>query len=109
MVLMGSLSFLECSLDPKWLPSFSTTLLDRSSILLTGFVMLYTVRGSSRSTNWQNHSHKLEDPNWNASTYTIHDAKNAIDQNPFNVQTWNGDLSAYRAKGGKVCKLRDSP
>lgn len=45
-------------------------------------------------------------PKWNASTFTIHDAKAAIDQNPFNIQTWEGDLSAFKDRGGKVCKFR---
>lgn len=47
----------------------------------------------------------IDNPKWNASTYTIHDAKAAIDQNPFNVQTWEGDLSAFKDRGGKVCKF----
>ena len=44
------------------------------------------------------------DPSWNASTYDRLDAKIAGEQNPFNIQTWNGDLSAFKNKGGKVCK-----
>lgn len=46
-----------------------------------------------------------DDPKWNAASYSINDAKAAINQNPFNVQTWNGDLSTFKARGGKVCKL----
>lgn len=44
-----------------------------------------------------------DDPNWNASSFSRLDAKAAGDQNPFNIQTWNGDLSAFKNKGGKVC------
>ncbi|OBT98043.2 Tannase and feruloyl esterase [Pseudogymnoascus verrucosus] len=41
-------------------------------------------------------------PNWNAATFNRLDAKAAADQNPFNIQTWNGDLSDFRAAGGKL-------
>jgi feruloyl esterase len=50
-----------------------------------------------------------DNPSWNASTYSRLDAKIAGDQNPFNVQTWNGDLSAFKNKGGKVCKFAFAP
>jgi hypothetical protein len=43
-----------------------------------------------------------ENPNWNAATFNRLDAKAAADQNPFNVQTWNGNLSDFRAAGGKL-------
>ncbi len=44
----------------------------------------------------------LDDPNWNASSYSRLDAKVAGDQNPFNIQTWNGDLSTFKNKRGKI-------
>jgi feruloyl esterase len=42
------------------------------------------------------------DASWDPATFTARDAKDAIEQNPFNIQTWNGDLSAFKAAGGKV-------
>jgi feruloyl esterase len=44
----------------------------------------------------------LDDLRWNASTYSRADAKFAAEQNPFNIQTRNGDLSAFGNKGGKL-------
>jgi feruloyl esterase len=45
---------------------------------------------------------KIDDPTWSASSYTRQDAALASAQNPYNIQTWNGDLSAFKARGGKV-------
>lgn len=42
------------------------------------------------------------DPNYNASNWNIHDATAAIEQNPYNIQTWEADISAFRDAGGKV-------
>jgi len=42
------------------------------------------------------------DPTWDAATLNLDDVDNAAAQNPFNIQTWNGDLSAFQEKGGKV-------
>ena len=51
---------------------------------------------------WLKSDETTDNPNWNASSYNRLDAKAAGDQNPFNIQTWNGDLSAFKNKGGKV-------
>lgn len=43
-----------------------------------------------------------EDLTWLRSQFTVSDAKEAMDQNPFNVQTFDTDISAFRDRGGKV-------
>jgi len=47
----------------------------------------------------------IDDPTWDASKYTIFDAQVAAEQNPFNIMTWEGDLSAFQSAGGKIRKL----
>ncbi|EPE24619.1 alpha/beta-Hydrolase [Glarea lozoyensis ATCC 20868] len=42
------------------------------------------------------------DPTWSADTFSRQDAANAAQQNPYDIQTWNGDLSAFASRGGKV-------
>ncbi|KIN02684.1 hypothetical protein OIDMADRAFT_40566 [Oidiodendron maius Zn] len=64
-------------------------------------VIYYTTGAFQYSVDWFRYV-VYNNPKWNASTYTIHDAKAAIDQNPFNIQTWEGDLSAFKDRGGKV-------
>ncbi|PKS05396.1 hypothetical protein jhhlp_008772 [Lomentospora prolificans] len=44
----------------------------------------------------------FNDSDWDTTTWTPEDAKLALAQNPFNVQTFNGDLSAFKARGGKL-------
>jgi feruloyl esterase len=46
----------------------------------------------------------IDDSNWNPATFTIQDAKVAEDQNPFDIATWNPDISAFRNAGGKLRK-----
>jgi hypothetical protein len=46
----------------------------------------------------------IDDSNWNPATFTIQDAKVAEDQNPFDISTWNPDISAFRNAGGKLRK-----
>lgn len=41
-------------------------------------------------------------PNWSASTLSVQDYAYAHAKNPSNIETWNGDLSAFKNKGGKV-------
>jgi feruloyl esterase len=64
--------------------------------------MWSTVSESLNSFEKLNTDNVLDNPNWQASSYSRLDAKAAGDQNPFNIQTWNGDLSAFKNKGGKV-------
>lgn len=42
------------------------------------------------------------DRTWDAATFTRKDAAAAIEANPFNVETFDGDLSAFQESGGKV-------
>ena len=65
--------------------------------------MWCTVSGSISCEKLVISNEIADNPNWNASSYSRLDAKAAGDQNPFNIQTWNGDLSAFKNKGGKVC------
>ncbi|KAK4495323.1 hypothetical protein PRZ48_013654 [Zasmidium cellare] len=44
----------------------------------------------------------LNDPTWNASTLDAETAAYAAALNPFNIETWKGDLSAFRNRGGKI-------
>ncbi|KAL3470756.1 putative feruloyl esterase B [Aspergillus californicus] len=41
-------------------------------------------------------------PNWNATTWSVKDAEVAMKQNPYDIQTWNADLTPFRRAGGKV-------
>lgn len=43
-----------------------------------------------------------DDTQWEPSTFTFRDAQAAIDQNPFDIETWNGDLSPFQKAGGKL-------
>lgn len=42
------------------------------------------------------------DPNWDPATLGSKDYAYAASLNLFNIETWNGDLSAFKNKGGKV-------
>ncbi|KAF5344249.1 hypothetical protein D9758_012351 [Tetrapyrgos nigripes] len=39
---------------------------------------------------------------WDGRTFTLEDAAAALRQNPFNVETYNGDLSAFASRGSKL-------
>ncbi|KAJ5716181.1 hypothetical protein N7493_008092 [Penicillium malachiteum] len=41
------------------------------------------------------------DPSWDGN-FTVQDAEAALAQNPYNIQTWDGDLTPFRKTGGKV-------
>ncbi|KAI7970325.1 hypothetical protein EIK77_000539 [Talaromyces pinophilus] len=41
-------------------------------------------------------------PSWNASNWSVKDAAVALAQNPYNIQTFEGDLSPFQKTGGKV-------
>ncbi|KAL4885662.1 putative feruloyl esterase B [Aspergillus karnatakaensis] len=42
------------------------------------------------------------DPNWNATQWTVKDAERALRQNPYNIQTWDADLTPIRRAGAKI-------
>jgi feruloyl esterase len=53
---------------------------------------------------------KLADnSNWDPATFTIADAKEAEDQNPFDIATWNGNISAFQNNGGKIRRCSPFP
>ncbi|KAL4865597.1 hypothetical protein BDV12DRAFT_147695 [Aspergillus spectabilis] len=41
-------------------------------------------------------------PNWNGTKWTVKDAEVALKQNPYNIQTWDADLTPLRDAGTKV-------
>ena len=43
-----------------------------------------------------------EDLSWDPTSFTLADALFALKQNKFNLNTFNGDISAFRDRGGKV-------
>ncbi len=43
-----------------------------------------------------------DNSNWNPASFTVEDAKVAEDQNPFDIATWNGNISAFQNNGGKL-------
>jgi feruloyl esterase len=42
------------------------------------------------------------DPNWSAADLSLADTVYAPAKNPSNIETWNGDLSGFQNKGGKI-------
>jgi feruloyl esterase len=46
----------------------------------------------------------LDDTTWDASTFSLKDAQFAIEQNPFNIASWDADISAFKNAGGKLRK-----
>jgi feruloyl esterase len=42
------------------------------------------------------------DPSWSGANFTVKDAARALAQNPYNIQTWDGDISPFQKAGGKV-------
>lgn len=42
------------------------------------------------------------DTTWDGTNFSLEDAAAAISQNPFNVETWNGDLTPFASRGGKL-------
>jgi feruloyl esterase len=43
-----------------------------------------------------------QDPTWDATKLNLEDMAHASRLNPSNAETWNGDLSAFKARGSKV-------
>ncbi|KAF9460926.1 ferulic acid esterase [Collybia nuda] len=56
---------------------------------------------SDLSEDWFRHV-VYNDTTWDGRTFTLNDAAVALAQNPFNVETWNGNLSAFAARNGKL-------
>ncbi|PWN35302.1 tannase and feruloyl esterase [Meira miltonrushii] len=62
-------------------------------VYLTGTIFGYS--------DWQKYV-VFKDPNWNASAFDPANYTKAQELNPFGIQTFNGDLSAFRKNGGKI-------
>ncbi|KAJ5835840.1 hypothetical protein N7447_001866 [Penicillium robsamsonii] len=41
-------------------------------------------------------------PSWSGANFTVKDAAVALAQNPYNIQTWDGDISPFKKAGGKI-------
>jgi feruloyl esterase len=65
-----------------------------AEVILTGAAFPYT-------RDWYRYA-ILNDSTWDPATLNSTYAAQAADLNPFNAETWEGDLSAYRNKGGKL-------
>lgn len=63
--------------------------------------IMYNGQPFSYSDDWYRYV-VYNDPSWSGTTWTIQDAAVALAQNPYNIQTWDGDLSSFRSTGGKV-------
>lgn len=61
----------------------------------------YTGNSFSYTNDWYRYA-VLNDPDWDPSTLTVEDAAYANDLNPADVDSWNGNLSAFQAHGGKI-------
>ena len=44
----------------------------------------------------------LNDPNWDPATFSLIDASNALEQNPFDIETWDADLTPFQSRGGRL-------
>ncbi|KFY94205.1 hypothetical protein V500_03374 [Pseudogymnoascus sp. VKM F-4518 (FW-2643)] len=64
-------------------------------------VLYYAAGAFSYSSDWFKFV-VYNDSNWDPATFTIADAKVANEQNPFDIATWNGDISAFKNNGGKL-------
>ncbi|KAK9417782.1 putative DNA polymerase V [Seiridium unicorne] len=62
---------------------------------------LYSGRRFARSYDWFRFA-VLENPDWDASTYSIDDAMIAAEKNPGNVRTWPSSLAAFESTNGKI-------
>lgn len=61
----------------------------------------YTGTSFSYSDDWFRYV-VWDDPTWNPAAFNATDMTAAAVQNPFNVQTWKGNLSAVQDKGSKI-------
>ncbi|KAJ5747018.1 feruloyl esterase B-2 [Penicillium nucicola] len=63
--------------------------------------VLYTGQPFSFSTDWFRYV-TYSDPNWNPASLDVHAAHDALEQNPYDIQTWDADLSSFQSAGGKL-------
>lgn len=70
------------------------------SEVLTSSAM-YSGKPFSYSEDWWRYV-VYNNPKYNASNWNLRDATVALNQNPYDIQTWDADISAFRDAGGKV-------
>lgn len=56
---------------------------------------------SQYSTEWFRYV-VYSNESWDPSSLALHDYDHVLNQNPFDVQGWSGDLSAFQSRGGKL-------
>ena len=67
---------------------------DSAYILYNGVPFMYTA-------DWFRYA-IYNDPSWDPATFGLLDAANAAALNPFNIETWEGDISPFASRGGKL-------
>lgn len=68
---------------------------------LTAQYLYYTGEPFSYTTDWMRYA-IYNDSTWDPATLNSQDYTNLAKMNVFNIQTWNGDLSAVKNKGAKI-------
>ncbi|EPS33808.1 hypothetical protein PDE_08770 [Penicillium oxalicum 114-2] len=63
--------------------------------------IIYNGQPFPYSTDWLKYV-VYNDSSWEGKDWTMQDAAVAMAQNPFNIQTWEGDISPFKKAGGKV-------
>jgi hypothetical protein len=79
-------------------------LMEHSRFQLTGSTMSFTV-STVLSAELFTCRHPSDISTWDPKTFTIAGAKVAEDQKPFDIATWNGNISAFQNNGGKQRKI----
>jgi hypothetical protein len=49
-------------------------------------------------------TYPTDNASWDPTKFTVQDAAYAAAKNPFNIETWNGNLSTFQSSGGKLRK-----
>ncbi|KUJ08955.1 tannase and feruloyl esterase [Mollisia scopiformis] len=63
--------------------------------------LYYTGTPFPYTTDWFRYA-IYNNPSWDPNHLTVQDAAHAAHKNPFDIETWNGDLSAFKSRGGKL-------
>lgn len=70
-----------------------------------GSDMQSTVRlHCTRELGGYNPNNISDNASWDPAKQTIYDAEYAYLKDPAGIQTWKGNLTAFQARGGKICK-----
>lgn len=68
---------------------------------LSAISIYYTGKPFPYTTDWYRYA-ILGDPAWNPATLNAQDAAYAYHENPSGVDAFDGDLSAFKGRGGKI-------